>query len=303
MKKCWFVLFVAALLVSSCSLGNYMLNLYGSKVEDRATAIVTIPASDVPAISATTYSFIVLADVHFGAGKTNKQLDNFLIVYKCLFDTTDETKKPRFLICLGDITDNGEQCQADDWIALEKKMKKLALGYAADATVSDAELDAFKIYSVIGNHDLYSQDGWDIWKRNFFPASKYGSSYYRFTTGGFSYYFLDSGNGTLGEPQLNDLELNLPLDPNPKLVFMHYPIVLDIYSFCLQNTLERNRLMRDFARSNVRSIFTGHFHSGNTNDFGNLTEKTVPSFGYKNTLLLVTVDKATSGVSYQEMQF
>ena len=304
MRRCMILCLVTAILVSSCSLGNYMLNIYGSRVDDRATSILTLPAGDVPVLSESAYSFLIMADAHFGAGKTNKRLDAFLARYKLLFGSDVAAKdRPLFILNLGDITDNGFQGQADDYLALEKKMKKIALGYAEDADVSETELAKFKVYATIGNHDLYTQDGWDIWVRNYFPAKKYGTSYYRFTLGSFSYYFLDAGNGTLGQPQLEDLEARLPLDPTPKIVLMHYPIVLNLSSFCLQNTLERNRLLNSFAKSNVRNIFTGHYHPGNNNNFGNFVEKTVQSFGYKDTVLLVHVNDLLQTVTYEEVSF
>lgn len=295
---------LAAILISSCSLGNYMLNIYGSRVDDRATSIVTLPAGDLPVLSENAYSFLILTDAHFGAGKTNKRLDAFLTRYKQLFTSDVPSKdRPLFIINIGDITDNGFQGQADDYLALEKKMRKIALGYDENAEVPDTELEKFKVYATIGNHDLYTQDGWDIWVRNYFPAKKYGTSYYRFTLGSFSYYFLDAGNGTLGQPQLEDLETRLATDATPKIVFLHYPTVLNISSFSLQNTLERNRLLNDFAKSNVRNIFTGHYHPGNDNNFGNFVEKTVKSFGYKEIVLLVHVNDALQMVTYEEISF
>ena len=299
MKKLAFLLAVLSILVSSCSYGNYMLHFNGSQVDDRISSIVTIPASELPAITAgSSYSFLIIADAHYGSSKTNKHTDRFIEKFTLALENADETKRPRFIINLGDIMDDGLQSEATDYLALEKKLKVIAkekLGLSSP--------DDYKTFSIIGNHDLYDEDGWETWKKNFYPATKYRTSYFRFTLGSFSYYFLDTGNATLGLTQLEDLEKQLPSDSNPKIVFQHYPIVLDVSSFCLQNTLERNRLMRDFARSNVRNIFTGHYHPGNSNDFGNFVEKTVKSFGYNDVALLVTVDDAKKSVSYEEIKF
>ena len=284
-----------------------MLNFFGNRVDDRAATITTLPAADLPEALGEQYSFLIIADAHFGSKSTNQHLDRFLAKFKELCEAADKTKRPAFLINLGDIMDDGFQKEADAYLALEKKMKKIALGKGVDDDVPEATLATYRTYAIVGNHDLYAQDGWDIWTRNIFPGTKYNTSYYNFTLGGFTYYFLDTGNATLGLAQLEDLEKRLSADAKPKLVFMHYPISLDnsliFTSFCLQNTKERNRLIHDFVRSDVRQVFTGHYHPGNENDFGNLREKTVKSFGYKEIVLLVHVDDSTKSVSYEEISF
>ena len=298
MKKLLYLSALLSLLVSSCSYGNYMLHVNGSQVDDRATSITTIPDAELPSLSGTRYSFLIIADAHYGAGKTNKHTDRFIEKFTAALEASDETKRPRFIINLGDIMDDGLQSEASDYLKLENKIKEIAKDRLKLSSADD-----YKSFAVIGNHDLFAEDGWEVWKKNFYPATKYSTSYFRFTLGAFSYYFLDSGNATLGLAQVEDLEEKLAADPNPKIVFMHYPVVLDISSFCLQNTLERNRLMRDFARSNVRNIFTGHYHPGNSNDYGNFVEKTVKSFGYKDIALLVTVDDSSQSVTYEELDF
>ncbi len=296
MKKLLPLIAILPLLLASCSYGNYMLHFNGSQVDDRATAITTIPNTELPEVPAAKYSFLIIADAHYGASKTNKHTDRFVEKFTAALEVSDEAKRPRFIINLGDIMDDGLQSEATDYLTLENKLKSIAKDKLSLT-------DDYKSFAIIGNHDLYDEDGWETWKKNFYPATQYGTSYYRFTLGAFSYYFLDSGNGTLGLAQLEDLEANLSADPNPKLIFLHYPIVLDISSFCLQNTLERNRLMRDFARSNVRNIFTGHYHPGNSNNFGNFVEKTVKSFGYNDIALLVTVNDSDKSITYEEIDF
>lgn len=297
MKKIWFLLLVTVTLVSSCSYGNYMLHFSGSQVDDRATAIATVSGSDLPIISDTVYSFLIIADAHFGASKTNKHLDRFREKFTALFDAED-SEKPRFIINLGDNMDDGKQDEADDCLKLENQLKEIA-----KEKLSLASADDFKIYTILGNHDLYAEDGWDVWKKSFFPGTKYGTSYYRFTLGAFSYYFLDTANGTLGKAQLDDLEERLSADSHPKIILMHYPIAPTALAFSLQNTLERNRLLYDFARTNVRKIFSGHYHPGNEKDYGDFGEYTVMSFGYKETSLLVTVNENTQTISYRKIDF
>lgn len=285
MRRIAFLLIACAVLASSCSYGPYMFNVSETKVDERATNIAEI---DSPKTEDMRYSFLIIADPHTGPRVSGSVADRFLAAYNKWMNEADERDKPRFVVNLGDVLDSGRQSQADEYQAFMQQL----------GTVADDFNESLPHYSVIGNHDLYAGDGWDVWKRNFYPHT----SYYRFEIGGFSYYFLDTGNGTLGKPQLEDLEKRLSEDKNAKIVLMHYPVVSDS-SFCLQNTVERNRLLRDFANSNVKMIFSGHYHRGDTHHYGDMTEVTVKSFGFNGTALLVTVDNATQSITWREINF
>lgn len=270
-----------------------MFNVSETKVDERATNIIDLNENEDEKLNppgsiedlGEIYTFLIIADPHTGSRVSGSVAERFLAKYNEWLSGPDGHDKPRFIINLGDVLDSGKQSQADDYHALMKKLD----------TVANESLPH---YSVIGNHDLYASDGWDVWARNFYPHT----SYYRFKIGDFSYYFLDTGNGTLGKPQLEDLEKRLAEDKNAKIVLMHYPVVSDS-SFCLQNTVERNRLLRDFAGSNVKMIFSGHYHRGDTHHYGSMTEVTVKSFGFNGTALLVTVDNATQSVTWREINF
>lgn len=285
MRRIAFLLIACAVLASSCSYGPYMFNVSETKVDERATNIAEI---DSPKTEDMRYSFLIIADPHTGPRVSGSVAGHFLAAYNKWMNEADERDKPRFVVNLGDVLDSGRQSQADEYQAFMQQL----------GTVADDFNESLPHYSVIGNHDLYASDGWDVWKRNFYPHT----SYYRFVIGGFSYYFLDTGNGTLGKPQLEDLEKRLAEDKNAKIVLMHYPVVSDS-SFCLQNTVERNRLLRDFADGNVKMIFSGHYHRGDTHHYGNMTEVTVKSFGFNGTALLVTVDNATQSITWREINF
>lgn len=266
-----------------------MFNVSETKVDERATNIKEIDSPvNIKDSDEQSYTFLIIADPHTGSRVSGSVAERFLAKYNEWLSGASECDKPRFIINLGDVLDSGKQSQADDYYALMKEL----------GTVADDFNESLPHYSVIGNHDLYASDGWDVWKRNFYPHT----SYYRFKIGRFSYYFLDTGNGTLGKPQLEDLEKRLAEDENAKIVLMHYPVVSDS-SFCLQNTVERNRLLRDFAGSNVKMIFSGHYHRGDTHRYGSMTEVTVKSFGFNGTALLVTVDNATQSITWREINF
>ncbi|MDE6736607.1 MAG: metallophosphoesterase [Treponemataceae bacterium] len=285
MRRIAFLLIACAVFASSCSYGPYMFNVSETKVDERATNIKEIDSPGNIEDFGETYTFLVIADPHTGPRVSGSVADRFLVKYNEWINGPDGHDKPRFIINLGDVLDSGKQSQADDYHAFKKQLDTVAN-------------ELLPHYSVIGNHDLYASDGWDVWARNFYPHT----SYYRFKIDKFSYYFLDTGNGTLGKPQLEDLEKHLADDKNAKIVLMHYPVVSDS-SFCLQNTVERNRLLRDFADGNVKMIFSGHYHRGDTHRYGSMTEVTVKSFGFNGTALLVTVDNATQSVTCQEINF
>ena len=294
MRRIAFLLIVCAVFASSCSYGPYMFNVSETKVDERATSITDLnedeqlnPPGNIEDFG-ETYTFLIIADPHTGPRVSGSVAERFLAKYDEWLSGADERDKPRFIINLGDVLDSGKQSQADDYHAFMKQL----------GTVADDFNELLPHYSVIGNHDLYASDGWDVWARNFYPHT----SYYRFKIGGFSYYFLDTGNGTLGKPQLEDLERHLAKDEKAKIVLMHYPVVSDS-SFCLQNTVERNRLLRDFADGNVKMIFSGHYHRGDTHRYGGMTEVTVKSFGFNGTALLVTVDNVTQSVTWREINF
>ena len=278
MRRLAFLLLVCAAFVSSCSFGPYMLNVSETKVDERAKNIKIIAP---PKTTEKKYSFLIITDAHFGSRVSSSLADDFLKKFKEL--------NVSFIINLGDTLDSGKQGQGDDYQAMVEKMGSSARSLS----------DLLPHYAVIGNHDLYASDGWDVWSRNFYPHT----SYYTFTLDGFAYYFLDTGNGTLGKPQLEDLERQFARDRStPKIILMHYPVVSDT-SFCLQNSLERNRLLSDFAKANVKMIFSGHYHPGDEHNYGSFSEVTIKSFGFYNTALLVTVNNETKSISYQRISF
>ena len=276
-----------------------MFNISETKVDERATSLATVLSPEqTEGAFGPVYTFLIIADPHFGSDSSNEHADVFVKKYNALLadDTVSDAYKPKFIVNLGDIMDAGKQGQANMYRALLAKLH-------VDTDMTNPEGHQMMHYTVIGNHDLYASDGWETWKMNFYPHT----SYYKFEVGAgdkkFSYYALDSGNGTLGKPQLEDLELRLAADPNPKIIFIHYPVVSNLTEYCLQNTLERNRLLSDFAKSNVKIIFSGHFHPGSSQSYGDFKEKTVKSFGYNDTALLVIVNNETQTVTYEEITF
>ncbi|MDR1220693.1 MAG: metallophosphoesterase [Treponema sp.] len=225
------------------------------------------------------YTVLILADIHFGAHSDHPDLPE-----EKFFDWLDAKKDagttPAFCLVLGD---NAEAGTEDEY----KQFKALS-----DTLENDYNIP---VYSIVGNHDLYN-DGWR-------PYTKYCKpyiSYYHFSTGNFSWYALDSGSGTLGGSQLKNLVSNLKADPNPKIVFSHYPMYGGgNFYFSLSDPHERAALISAFAKNNVKIVLEGHQHPGSFYDFGSFKEYNVAAFRDRQSWHLLTVDETNATVTLE----
>ncbi len=190
------------------------------------------------------YSVVFFSDIHIG-GKENDPdvLIDWMRVQKPLLE--EEGFPLEFAVCAGDLTYSGIRSEYKDYAAMGERMERLA---------------GVRLYSVLGNHDVYNS-GWDEYRDLVFPYS----SYYRFTTpsgeSSLSWYFLDTASATLGTEQLEDLFFRFKHDSNRKVVVTHFPLLLksSMY-YCLQNIDERDMLIDEFCRNDVKIILTGHAH-------------------------------------------
>lgn len=255
---------------TSCTLASYGLyNFFGRSdtVRSRAESMTELSA---PAASSggSSYTVAVITDVHYGSSNS-RSVDTAFISWLDGLNTAG--KLPRFVICLGDVAEHGYESEMKDFNALADKVRAYGI----------------QVYSVLGNHDLYN-DGWQYWKEIVYP----GTSFYHFKTDGFSWYFLDTGNGTLGTHQYSLLIDALQKDSSPKIVCMHYPVYAQgHFYFCLQDTTERNLLISYFADNNVKLLLDGHTHDYNYTDFG-FVEYNIPGFAEDGQWALVTIDES-----------
>ena len=298
-KVLFFSCLLAAALSASCNFGLPIFLYAETGVEDRARGVKVLGGSDLPQIpNGTKYSFIVLTDPHFGEKKYKRREDDFIKKFKELLQNSDEGLKPRFIVNIGDTLDGGHEDEADDY-------NKAAARWIQTAKDELGASD-YKVYAILGNHDLYN-NGWEVWKKKIYPYT----SYYKFTinaggasNGGFDFYFLDSGNGTLGDPQIEDLERNLSASSRPKIIFMHYPLYAGgIFYFALDDVHERARLISAFAESNVKYVFEGHKHQQHDYDFNNFKEAVIGAYLQERFFGLVTVDEAAASVQFTRMGY
>lgn len=295
----FFSCLLATALFASCNFGLPIFLYAETGVEDRARGVKVLRGSDLPQIpNGIKYSFIVLTDPHFGEKKYERREDDFIKKFKELLQNSDEGLKPRFIVNIGDTLDGGHEDEADDY-------NKAAARWIQTAKDELGASD-YKVYTILGNHDLYN-NGWEVWKKKIYPYT----SYYKFTinaggasNGGFDFYFLDSGNGTLGGPQIEDLERNLSASSRPKIIFMHYPLYAGgIFYFALDDVHERARLISAFAESNVKYVFEGHKHQQHDYDFNNFKETVIGAYLQERFFGLVTVDETTASVSFTRMSY
>ncbi|MCR5613656.1 metallophosphoesterase [Treponema sp.] len=284
------------LVISSCSYGPYPFTFFQQTVDQRSSEITDFSGTQhSPSVGTDSeYSFIVITDVHFGSDKSTFQ-NSFINKFSKLYDTTDTKLKPRFVVCLGDCSNNGKP---DEWQKYNAFLEQLK-----DAAASKGFSD-LKCYSCIGNHDCYNLGGSEF--------SSYVYPYktaYKFnvkadsSTQGFSYYFLDTANATLGKNQMKSFKQHLANDSAPKIVMTHY----QIYSGCgilflIQDYTERNMLLSLFAKNNIKMVLEGHQHDGASYENNYFKEYTLKST-MKKVFYRVTVNESTQQVNIEQIDF
>lgn len=244
--------------MTACKFGLTEAAYRADGVDVRSTEIttITLPASirNSQLYQSKKYNFMILSDLHYGAGYNvpERQIMNWLDQFNTNAET--QAQKPLFCIILGDMVENGNK---EDFAAFNTFQDKL-------------EAKGIPVYGIVGNHDLLNS-GWKYWKTSCNP----GTSLFCFKTNNVSWYFTDTGNGTMGSPQLAALEEAFAADSNRKLIFSHYPLYgggSGIPLFSMGNEKERARLINLYAGSKVKYTFEGHWHPGASHDFGSFKE-------------------------------
>lgn len=296
---------VLPLILCSCSNVGFYAFLFGEDdVDERYSGFLKIADKELPALPSSTggkYSFVVVTDIHIGANDVkNSKMNGFLDEMRTLFENKSEQEIPRFIINLGDTADGGHASELNRFNSYCRKIQNVAV---KEGVVSEA--DDFKIYSILGNHDLYN-NGWDDWKDKVYP---YRSTYYFSLSAGssstpFSFYFVDTGNGAFGKKQLDGLEELMEADKNPKMVFSHYPFYSDQTPvMAIEDTTERNYLLDLFERTDVAAMFGGHVHTNFNRNLGDFTQINTAALFKNGYYCLVTVDEAAGTVSEKKYSF
>ena len=209
------------------------------------------------------YSFIVLTDTHIEDG------DAFGL--EALTDVIAGNSEIKFVVILGDITQNGSEQDVNRFIDI-------------------SDTFAVPCYPVIGNHDIYFGN-WPVWK------DLIGSTRYRINGGGTTLFILDSANAFFGMEQLNWLQRELKNTSGHVFVFTHSNLFvndpLDIQQ--LSDMKERARIT-SMLRDKCDIMFMGHSHERRFNEAGNVKYVNIEDFRSTGVYCLVSVTGA--GVTY-----
>lgn len=257
-------------ILSSCKFADYNLSeafyrlmsvelrAQELKVLSEETVINGIDAED-------EYDVLIITDVHFGnenKGKNGPRREDNWFEYlnnidaktgKSLIDTT------KFVICMGDVAEHGYESET--------------LRFKKDI-VDKLDAKGIPVYNIVGNHDLYNS-GWNQWADNLYPHT----SFYKFSTPNFSWYFTDSASGTFGGYQYEAFNKDMNKDTKKKLVFSHVPLYANNHQyFVMQNTDERNKIINTCAKNKTSLFIDGHSHVDKYTDFGKFEEFNIPSF-------------------------
>lgn len=284
-KKCRLsiiVLILLGLTIFSCDYADYAadnLFYYGNAVQNRVNELVKLE-DDFSALP-EEYTVLVLADVHVGDKKDGAPPIPFEKLYSWL-ENLDESQKPAFALCLGDVADTASEEHYKEFAVFEEKLSK---DYG------------IKAYNAVGNHDVY-QSGWDNWKNYCYP----NASFYCFDTPNFTFYSFDTSTGNVGEKQMELFKESLYSNSKPKVIFTHYPLYTKDFFFCMENTTERNLLMQYFRETDVKLYLAGHLHYLEECDFTSYKGIAVPSFRYESSWGFVTVNESAKTAVYQTIR-
>lgn len=242
--------------------------------------------------SSAVYSAVIITDPHFGAKKERFD-EKFYEWMENAWANPDESLRPRFMLCLGDVAEHGFKEEFETYVAFTETIKQKAKenGFAD-----------FEVYTILGNHDCFGM-GWKEYKKIVSPFN----SYYRFKTNGLSdgqgfwWYFLDSASGSLGNKQLEDFTKHMYEDDIPRIVLSHYPIYQDdLLYFTTQNTDERDKLLDLCSKTNTKLVLSGHHHPGGESEKAKFYELGLRAYLAQECCALITVDENTKDVTIQE---
>ena len=205
------------------------------------TPLTDLNGNDFPKTDAEGFKILLISDTHFGKTKSGTffKTEEF---EKYITETTDILSTSDFIVNLGDISDNSEQAQLDEY---KKWSEELFKGKP--------------IVNVIGNHD--NRNGG---VQRFIDTVAYtDSTYYRFNASDVQFYVVDSAFRTLGRQQLDHLMKVLEANKDKKkIILTHIPLYGSITNFyaSFADEKERNFLLSRFSRYGVNLLLTGHKH-------------------------------------------
>jgi len=265
-----FLVLCTACIIFGCKVdlpGLFVSSDLNERLKERNT-FNYLTESDMTLSLGNEYSFIVLGDIHIN-DRNARGLEKLQTIIE------NSGGKIKFVVLLGDITENGSARDIDRFIEIA---------------------DSFRVpcYPVIGNHDVYFGH-WSIWKE------KIGSTNYRIDDDNAALFILDSASAFLGKDQMDWLERELENTQGRVFVFSHANLFveapIDIQQFT--DTKERNRIL-SLLKNKCDAMFMGHVHRRIIKEVGNVQYITMEDYRGKKAYCLVSVDE--HGVNYQFMK-
>ena len=261
----YFFLFLICCLLGACKYDIHQAFFRGPAIDDRASSITTIQSPSLH--QEGEIRFAIITDLHYGSKKDRSEAQ--------IIKSLAEGKPLDFVVVLGDVVET----RFDEYFRECEIFIDRLKGYL--------ETPDLPIYVVLGNHDLY-YNGLSRWEKLDFSWNK-AATFFRFETTSTvdgknyprSWYFLDTASGVVGRRQMQALSDAMKADPNPKIVFTHYPVYVDkAFStpFKLSDPRERAQLLTLFDKNKVDMIFSGHWHEGGAFNYGRFSELCCASF-------------------------
>lgn len=281
MKKLIFASFLLSLFFASCNVTSDGFWSGDSNVNHRFSGLKTIEDSDVAGWKnqpPSKYQVLLLTDVHVGAKFYKKETEEKFFKWLEAYDKSNI----KFALGLGDFADGAKKGEFEYYAELLSKIKSLC---------------GVPFLNVVGNHDLYRDNGYENYEKYCYPHC----SYYKFETSKLVWYGLDTASGTLGSRQLASLKNELPREVKKPVIITHVPFAsegkaLGIMPFCLRDTTERNILISLFSQCKILGYLCGHYHPGGLESFGNVTQYGLKSFGEFGKWYILDVDETASPV-------
>lgn len=237
---------------------NPFLSVYDiSKQKNEKTELVSI--SNVQSINVDSIRFSIITDVHLGRDRDDSSVKYFHDNFYSYLDSD----KPEFLVCLGDLTDDGQY---------DQNVKNFI-----DSTAERTKKGWF-VYC-IGNHErhIFDYAKWDEENaENSNGLTGWDLLDFAGTMGHYMYgnllsiYKLDSSMRVLGKAQLSFLENALKSDrAKYKIIVAHDNMTTggtfdqSLFLTGFADITERNKLYRIMSEYKIGLVLVGHHHKGN----------------------------------------
>lgn len=248
---------------TSCQYGLNQMFYRSQGIDERGKYMdrFFVNLGDIYTTSEDSYSFFIFTDCHFGSSKFSGTdgIIGFLEDWS-IKNSTDEKKKIRFALFLGDASDTGDQREYEDWKELDKKISQIILPNNPNAT---------NVLCILGNHDVFN-DGFPLWKKYCYPYQPT----FRFAVstgiGKRVFYSMDSSNSLFGTGQLDFMRFKMTSDYNLDMrttVMSHSPLHTYAQPFISMDNQDRIGAIKLFNETGVDFYMSGHIHLGGTYDF------------------------------------